>query len=138
MLCPMLIKEDRDVTYREIEASFGISKNSIKNKLLKELRVKKLVSGWIPHLSTDETLKTCTASSVMINRGFTHTNPKIKCTQSFVWMFQGEEYPTVIRSRSVSKRSRYLSQKQIMQQQSLCKIKELLLPIGTQPFICRM
>ena len=49
-----LIKEDLHATYREIEASLGISKISIQKILHEELAVKKLVSRWIPHLLTKE------------------------------------------------------------------------------------
>ncbi|CAH2004434.1 unnamed protein product [Acanthoscelides obtectus] len=77
-----LIIEDKHVTYREIERKKErISKTSIQKILDEELRVRKLVSCWIPHLLTEEQ-KT-----------------------SAVWVFQGEEKPTkVIRSRSVSKK----------------------------------
>ncbi|CAH1977436.1 unnamed protein product [Acanthoscelides obtectus] len=71
-----LIIEDRHVTYREIEASWKISKTSIQ----KILQQKAARVNW--------------SLLVVINRGFT----------SAVWVFQGEEKPTkVIRSRSVSK-----------------------------------
>ncbi|CAH1965519.1 unnamed protein product [Acanthoscelides obtectus] len=49
-----LIIEDRRVSYREIEASLKNSKTSIQTILHEELGVRKLVSSWIPHLSTEE------------------------------------------------------------------------------------
>ncbi|CAH1992760.1 unnamed protein product [Acanthoscelides obtectus] len=45
---------DRHVTYREIEASLKISNTSIQKTLHEELRIRKLVSRWIPHLLTEE------------------------------------------------------------------------------------
>ncbi|CAH2011466.1 unnamed protein product [Acanthoscelides obtectus] len=49
-----LIIEDRHVTYHEIKASLKIPKTSIQKYLHEELRVRKLVSRWIPHLLTEE------------------------------------------------------------------------------------
>ncbi|CAH1101297.1 unnamed protein product, partial [Psylliodes chrysocephalus] len=49
-----IIEDDRHMTYREIEASLGISKTSIQKILHEELEVKKLVSRWIPHLLTEK------------------------------------------------------------------------------------
>lgn len=43
-----LTKEDRYVTYREIQASLGISGTSVKNILHQELGARKLISRWIP------------------------------------------------------------------------------------------
>ena len=44
-----LIKNDRHVTYREIEASLDISMTSINKILHEHLHVKKVCSRWIPH-----------------------------------------------------------------------------------------
>lgn len=44
-----LIKQDRHVTYREIEASMGNSMTSINKILHEHLAVKKICSRWIPH-----------------------------------------------------------------------------------------
>ena len=44
-----LIMQDRHVTYREIEASLGISGTSIHSILHQHLTVKKISSRWIPH-----------------------------------------------------------------------------------------
>ena len=44
-----LIMQDRNVTYREIEASLGISSTSIPPILHEQLAVKKICSRWIPH-----------------------------------------------------------------------------------------
>ena len=44
-----LIMQDRHVTYREIEASLGISSTSIHSILHGHLAVKKVCSRWIPH-----------------------------------------------------------------------------------------
>lgn len=48
-----LIKQDRHVTYREIEASLGISMTSINKILHEHLAVKKICSRWIPHNLTN-------------------------------------------------------------------------------------
>ncbi|CAH1992550.1 unnamed protein product [Acanthoscelides obtectus] len=93
--------EDRHVTYREIEASLKISKISIQKNLHEELRVRKFVSRWIPHLLTDEQkaarVNWCQKTLDRFNSG----NSK----NSAVWVFEGEEKPTkVIRSRSVSEK----------------------------------
>ena len=44
-----LILQDRHVTYREIEASLGISSNSIPLILHEHLAVKNTSSRWMPH-----------------------------------------------------------------------------------------
>lgn len=44
-----LIMIDRHVTYREIEATLGISMTSINKILHEHLAVKKICSRWIPH-----------------------------------------------------------------------------------------
>jgi hypothetical protein len=43
------IMQDHHVTYREIEASLGISITSIHKILHEHLAVKKIYSRWIPH-----------------------------------------------------------------------------------------
>ncbi|XP_050296406.1 histone-lysine N-methyltransferase SETMAR-like [Anthonomus grandis grandis] len=119
----MLITEDRHVTYREIEASLAISKTSIQKILHEELRVRKLVSRWIPHLLTEEqkearvmwcqtTLDRFEAgnsknvySIVSGDESWIYSYEPENKRQSSVWVFQDEEKPTkVIRSRSVSKK----------------------------------
>ncbi len=47
------IKEDRHVTYREIEAYLGISMTSINKILHDHLNVKEICSRWIPHNLTN-------------------------------------------------------------------------------------
>ena len=44
-----LILQDRDVTYREIETTVGISGTSIHSIFHEHLTVKKICSRWIPH-----------------------------------------------------------------------------------------
>ncbi|CAH1972456.1 unnamed protein product [Acanthoscelides obtectus] len=81
-----LIIEDRHETYREIEASL---KTSIQKNLHEELRVRKLVSRWIPHLLTEE-------------QKAARVNCIVSGDESWIYC---EEKPTkVIRSRSVSKK----------------------------------
>lgn len=48
-----MIKEDRHVTYREIEASLGMSKTAIHSILHEHLAVRKICSRWIPHNLTE-------------------------------------------------------------------------------------
>ena len=52
-----LIMQDRHVTYREIEASLGISSTSIHSILHEHLAVKKICSRWIPHILTKKKKK---------------------------------------------------------------------------------
>ncbi|CAH1972730.1 unnamed protein product [Acanthoscelides obtectus] len=85
-----LIIEDRHVTYREIEASLKISKNSIQKNLHEALGVRKLVSRWIPHLLTEE-------------QKAARVNWYQKRLTSAVWVFQGEEKPTKMVATFVSK-----------------------------------
>ena len=44
-----LILQDRNVTYREIETTLGISGTSIHSILHEHLTVKKICSRWMPH-----------------------------------------------------------------------------------------
>lgn len=114
-----LIVEDRHVTYREIEASVGISGTTIQKILHEELGVRKLISRWIPHLLSDDQktarVRWCRKTLQRFNRGESkHVydmvsgdeswiyayDPDSK-QQSTVWVFQDEPKPTkVIRSRS--------------------------------------
>lgn len=54
--------------------------------------------------------------------------------QSLVWVFQGKKNPT---SHSFSKYIQTDGRDNCLKRRSLCKINELLLPIGIQPFVCR-
>jgi [histone H3]-lysine36 N-dimethyltransferase SETMAR len=118
-----LIKEDRHVTYREIQASLGISGTSVEKILHQELGVRKLISRWIPHLLTNDQkaarVNWCRRNLQRFNGGASNHvydivsgdeswiysyEPESK-VQSAVWVFQDEAKPTkVIRSRSVSKK----------------------------------
>jgi len=118
-----LIMEDRRVTYREIEASLGISMTSIHKILHEHLAVKKVCSRWIPHnLTIDQKLARvdwCKATLKKYDRGASHAvyniytgdetwiyayEPETK-QQSTVWMFEGEDNPTkVARTKSTSKK----------------------------------
>lgn len=118
-----LILEDRHVTYREIEASVGISGTTVQKILHEELVVKKLISRWIPHLLSDDQktarVSWCRKTLKRFSRGESkHVydvvsgdeswiyayDPDSK-QQSTVWVFQDEPKPTkVIRSRSTSKK----------------------------------
>ena len=48
-----LLMQDRYVTYREIEASLGISSNSIHSILHEHLALKRIYSRWFPHNLTN-------------------------------------------------------------------------------------
>lgn len=117
-----LILQDRHVTYREIEASLGISMTSINKILHEHLAVKKICSRWIPHNLTkaqkDARVNWCKEMLKKYNRGASKAvyniytgdeswiyayEPETK-QQSTVWVFQDEPNPTkVIRARSTSK-----------------------------------
>jgi histone-lysine N-methyltransferase SETMAR len=117
-----LIMQDRHITYREIEASLGISMTSINKILHEHLAVKKICSRWIPHNLTkaqkDARVNWCEEMLKKYNHGASKAVYNI-CTgdeswiyayepetkqQSTVWVFQDEPNPTkVIRARSTSK-----------------------------------
>ncbi|CAH1964710.1 unnamed protein product [Acanthoscelides obtectus] len=98
-----LIIKVRHVTYRKIEASLKISKTSIQKILHEELRVRKLVSRWIPHLLTEEQeaarVNWCQKTLDRFNSG----NSKNDYSISAAWVFQGEEKPTKMVATFVSK-----------------------------------
>lgn len=117
-----LIMQDRHMTYREIEASLGISMTSINKILHDHLAVKKICSRWIPHNLTNaqkkarvdwckEMLKKyqCGASKVVYNictgdESWIYAYEPETKQQSTVWVFQDEQNPTkVVRGRSTSK-----------------------------------
>ena len=117
-----LIKQDRHITYREIEASLGISMTSINKILHEHLAVKKICSRWIPHNLTNaqkkERVDWCKEMLKKYAQGASKAvyniytgdeswiyayEPETK-QQSTVWVFQDEPKPTkVVRGRSTSK-----------------------------------
>ena len=117
-----LIKQDRQVTYREIQSSLGINMRGINQILHEELTVKKICSRWIPHNLTIAQKKNrvnwCKEMIKKYNRGASNAvyniytgdeswiyayEPETK-QQSTVWIFQDEPNPTkVVRGRSTSK-----------------------------------
>lgn len=117
-----LITQDRHVTYREIEASLGISMTSIHRILHEHLAVKKICSRWIPHKLNDEQKKArviwCKQMIKEYDKGRSKAvynivtgdeswiyayEPESK-QQSTVWVFQSEPNPTkVVRARSTAK-----------------------------------
>jgi len=117
-----LIMQDRHVTYREIEASLGISPTSIHSILHKHLTVKKVCCRWIPHNLTIAQKKArvdwCKEMLKKYDRGASKDVHKIVTgdeswiyayepetkQQSTVWVFEDEPNPTkVVRGRSTSK-----------------------------------
>ncbi|XP_025158379.1 histone-lysine N-methyltransferase SETMAR-like [Harpegnathos saltator] len=117
-----LILQDRHVTYREIEASLGISGTSIHSILHEHLAVKKICSRWISHNLTivqkkarvdwlKEMLKKydCGASKhvydiVTGDESWIYAYEPESKQQSTVWVFQDEPNPTkVVRARSTTK-----------------------------------
>ncbi|GFS82437.1 putative DD34D transposase [Nephila pilipes] len=117
-----LIKQDRHVTYLEIEASLDISMISINKILHEHLSVKKICSRWIPHNLTNAQKKArvdwCKEMLEKYIQGTSKAvyniytcdeswiyayEPETK-QQSTVWVFQDEAKPTkVVRGRSTSK-----------------------------------
>lgn len=117
-----LIMDDRHVTYREIEATLGISMTSINSILHDHLAVKKICSRWIPHNLTkeqkDARVEWCNKMLKKYNRGDSKAvyniytgdeswiyayDPETK-QQSTVWVFQNEPNPTkVTRAKSTLK-----------------------------------
>ncbi|GFT62367.1 hypothetical protein NPIL_589351 [Nephila pilipes] len=117
-----LIKQDRHVTYREIEASLDISMTSINKILHEHLSVRKICSRWIPHNLTNAQKKArvdwckemlekyIQGTSKAVYNIYTGDEswiyayePETK-QQSTVWVFQDEAKPTkVVRGRSTSK-----------------------------------
>ncbi|GFU36548.1 uncharacterized protein NPIL_180281 [Nephila pilipes] len=117
-----LIKQDRHVTYREIEAFLDISMTSINKILHEHLSVKKICSRWIPHNLTNAQKKArvdwckemlekyIQGTSKAVYNIYTGDEswiyayePETK-QQSTVWVFQDEAKPTkVVRGRSTSK-----------------------------------
>lgn len=117
-----LIVQDRHVTYREIEASLGISTTSIHSILHEHLAVKKVCCRWIPHNLTIAQKKArvdwCKEMLKKFDRGASKDVYKIVTgdeswiyayepetkQQSTVWVFEDEPNPTkVVRARSTSK-----------------------------------
>ena len=109
--------QDRDETYREIEASLGISSISIHSILHEHLVVKiphnlTIVKKRLMSISVKKCWKNATAvlqktllrSSELTNHGNVYAyEPKTK-QQSTVWVFEDEPNPTkVVRGRSSSK-----------------------------------
>lgn len=117
-----LIKQDRHVTYLEIQACLNISSTSVHSILHDHLAVRKVCSRWIPHNLTIAQKKArvdwCKEILKKFNRGASKDVYKIVTgdeswiyayepetkQQSTVWVFQNEQNPTkVIRARSTSK-----------------------------------
>ena len=118
-----MIKEDRHVTYRQLEASLGISKTTIQSILHEHLGVRKICSRWIPHNLTEAQKKGrvdwCQEMLQKFEGGRSKSvynivtgdetwiyayEPESK-QQSTVWVFHDEPNPTkVVRSRSTSKK----------------------------------
>ena len=117
-----LILQDRHVTYREIEASLGISSTRMHSILHEHLAVKKICSRWIPHNLTitqkQARVDWCKEMLEKFDHGASKDVYKIVTgdetwiyayepetkQQSTVWVFQDESNPTkVVRARSTSK-----------------------------------
>ena len=117
-----LILQDRRVTYREIEASLGISGTSIHSILHEHLAIKKLRSRWIPHNLTIDQKKARVDWSkemlkkydhgaskhiydiVTVDESWIYAHKPESKQQSTVWVFQDEQNSTkVVRARSTSR-----------------------------------
>lgn len=118
-----LIKEHRNITYRELEAELGISSPSVAKILHENLGVRKVASRWIPHLLSDmqkqDRVNWCKFMLKKFENGQSRRvddiitgdetwiysyDPETK-QQSTVWMFEDEVPPTkVVRGKSTSKK----------------------------------
>lgn len=118
-----LILEDRHVTYQEIQVTLGIGASAVHEILHEQLKVRKLISRWVPHLLTDlqkagrvtwckKTLKRLQGKEpnfvnniVSGDESWIYSYEPESKAQSTVWTFQNELKPTkIIRSRSTSKK----------------------------------
>lgn len=117
-----LIRDFRNITYEEIQDALGISADAVHSILHDHLRVRKLVSRWIPHL-LDERQKQgrvdwCKFMIEKFDRGqsasvsdiVTGDETYIYCydpgtkQQDTVWVFEEDKLPTkVVRGRSTGK-----------------------------------
>jgi histone-lysine N-methyltransferase SETMAR len=117
------VRENRNITVREIESTLGIGSSATTTILHDRLGLRKISSRWIPHLLTSEQKQqridwchfmlskfdkgrsTMVGNIVTGDETWVYTyDPETK-QQSAVWVFQEEEQPTkVVRSRSASKR----------------------------------
>jgi len=153
-----LIAADRHVTYHEIELRLGISMMSIHKTLHEHLGVRKLCARWIPHLLTDAqkharvdwfrkmiSKYNCGASKAVYSivtgdESWIYAYEPERKGQSTVWVFQSEAKPTkVVRSRSVKNQMvawLISSEKPVMWQLWLSKIKRPLIWRGIRPFVC--
>lgn len=121
-LVEKLIRQNRNITVREIQEEVGIGLASIERILHEHLQVHKLASRWIPHLLSqeqkDERVEWCNfmlnkfdqGRSKRVNEIVTHDQTWIFCylpetkQQSMVWVFDDEPPPTkVVRDKSVKK-----------------------------------
>lgn len=118
-----LVKEDRGISFRQLEQSLGIGSAAAQTIIHEKLGLRKLAARWIPHLLTLEQKarrvdfcrfmleKFDAGSSKSISEVVTgdetwiyQYDPETK-QQSTVWVFDDEDPPTkVVRSRSAGKR----------------------------------
>lgn len=118
-----LIKENRNITHRDIQEELGIGSSAVDIILHKHLGVRKLASRWIPHLLTEEQKQArvdwCRFMLEKFDGGSSkqvfnivtgdeswiyNYDPETK-QQSTVWVFEKEEMPTkVIRGKSANKK----------------------------------
>ena len=75
-----LILQDRYVTYREIEATLGISGTSIHSMLHEHLTVKNFFSRWIPHNLSIVLIgrKKCSKNTIVVLRNTSMTSLQVK------------------------------------------------------------
>jgi hypothetical protein len=117
-----LIKDQRNITYEEIEETLGIGAAAVKTILHEHLRVRKIASRWVPHLLSEDQKQArvdwCHFMLKKFDGGRSKSvwniftgdeswiyacDPETK-QQSTVWVFEDEPPPTkVTRSRSVAK-----------------------------------
>lgn len=118
----ILIQENRRITYEEIQQTLHIGSGSVHEILHVHLRVRRIVSRWVPHNLAEAQKQAraewCHDMMIKFDAGSSRRiydivtgdeswiyqyDPETKC-QSTVWLFQNEPTPTKVkRSRSAGK-----------------------------------
>ena len=120
-----MITDDNRCTYQMIEAALGIGSPAVYEILHEELKVRKIVSRWIPHQLTEEqkaervriskqTLKLLKdGEHRIISKIVTGDKTYIPfydvptCQESRVWVFDGESAPTTVKRQRTMKKVMY-------------------------------
>lgn len=116
------IREDRRITYRQLEELLNIPISSLHNIVKKHLNVKKLCTLWVPHtLSEHQKQQRVQWAQSMVKKFDNGQSKSVSSiitgdetwiyyydvptkSQSKIWVFEDEEQPTQVRkSKSVKK-----------------------------------